>query len=169
VSGETIVVMGVSGCGKSTVGTLVADRLGSVFVDGDSLHPLANVQKMAAGQALDDDDRAPWLALVGGVLARGDVVIACSALKRTYRDILRAAAPETVFVHLVGPPAVLASRMGQRSEHFMPTTLLDSQLATLEPLSPDERGFVVDIDASVESVVEESLAGLRPGASIDRY
>lgn len=160
-----IVVMGVSGCGKSTVGALIANRLAIPFVDADSLHPLANIEKMAAGTPLTDDDRRPWLARVGEVLAdagrTGDgVVVACSALRRSYRDAISAVEPRVLFVHLSGTKEVLASRLQGRSGHFMPGSLLDSQLATLEPLQPDERGVVIDIDAPVADIVASAVAGI---------
>ena len=158
-----IVVMGVSGSGKSTIGSLIADRLGVPFTDADDLHPAANVQKMAAGQPLDDDDRWPWLALVGDALAgasRSGLVIACSALKRSYRDAIRVSAPEAVFVLLTGSRELLASRLGHREGHFMPATLLDSQLATLEPLAADEGGVTVDIAGSPEQIVDAIASAL---------
>ena len=139
-----IIVMGVSGCGKTTIGDLVARELGVPFLDGDSLHPVENVAKMAAGTPLTDDDRWPWLATVGSELANagdGGLVLACSALRRSYRDAIREQAPDTVFLHLHGSKDVLARRLEGRSGHFMPTTLLDSQLATLEPLEADEAGL----------------------------
>ena len=159
-----IVVMGVSGCGKTTIGDLVARELGVRFLDGDSLHPVENVAKMAAGTPLTDEDRWPWLATVGSRARRrgaGGLVLACSALKRSYRDAIRAQAPETVFLHLHGSREVLGGRIEGRSGHFMPATLLDSQLATLEPLEADEAGAVVDIAAPVEQVVAAALAGMR--------
>lgn len=158
-----VVVMGVSGCGKTTIGDLVARELGVPFLDGDSLHPVENVAKMAAGTPLTDDDRWPWLATVGTALARagdGGLVLACSALRRSYRDAIRAQAPDTVFLHLHGSKDVLGQRLEGRTGHFMPTTLLDSQLATLEPLEADEAGFVVDIAAPVDEVVASALANL---------
>lgn len=163
VQGPRVVVMGVSGCGKSTIGALVADAMGAVFMDADSLHPLANIAKMAAGTPLTDEDRWPWLEIVGQELAAAGadgVVLACSALRRTYRDAIREKAPDTVFLHLSGTRAVLESRLEGRSGHFMPTTLLDSQLATLEPLDADERAAVVDIASSVPQIVSESVAGI---------
>ena len=148
-----VVVMGVSGSGKTTVGAALADALGLRFVDGDALHPAANVEKMAAGIPLDDADRAPWLDAVGRVLAAGPVVVACSALKRVYRDRLRAAAPTLQLVFLDGSRDLLASRMAARPGHFMPTTLLDSQLATLERPDPDEHALAAEIAEPVAEIV----------------
>lgn len=147
--GVRVVVMGVSGSGKSTVGRLVADALGARFVDGDDLHPASNVAKMSAGIPLDDDDRAPWLRAVGRALAEGGptgTVVACSALKRSYRDLIRTEAPGTVFAELDGTRELLATRL-DRPGHFMPASLLDSQLAILEPLHADEAGLRLDIAA----------------------
>lgn len=153
-----IVVMGVSGCGKSTVGQELADALGARFVDGDDLHPIANKNKMAAGIPLNDSDRWPWLDLVAVELNKGSTVVACSALKVAYRDRIRAAAAGTFFVHLHGSRELLAKRMGARTNHFMPSSLLDSQLSTLEPLTATEEGAVFDIAleprALVEAIVE---------------
>ncbi|WP_394154978.1 gluconokinase [Loktanella salsilacus] len=148
-----IIVMGVSGCGKSHIGAALAQRLGLGFLDGDSLHPAANIAKMAQGIPLDDDDRAPWLDAVGRALGTGAEVIACSALKRRYRDRIRAAAPGVVFVHLDGARDVLARRVSQRPGHFMPPALLDSQLATLEPLAADETAVVVNLDQTPEQII----------------
>lgn len=162
--GIQLVVMGVSGAGKSTIGALVADALGIEFIDGDSLHPLTNVQKMAAGHPLNDEDRWPWLQRVGTALAessRAGLAVACSALKRSYRDMIRTEAPGTIFLHLDGSKATLARRLQGRSEHFMPTSLLDSQLETLEPLDPEEHGIVVDIAQPVEDVVADAVARVR--------
>ncbi|QAY59740.1 gluconokinase [Microbacterium protaetiae] len=158
-----IVVFGVSGSGKTTVGTGLADELGVPFIDADALHPASNVAKMASGTPLDDDDRRPWLARVGDELARArragtGLVMACSALKRDYRDLIRAAAGGVTFVHLDGEREVLARRTQKRSGHFMPPSLLDSQLATLEPLQPDEAGVVVDISPSPAEVVTRARA-----------
>lgn len=148
-----VVVMGVSGSGKTTVGAALADAIGLRFVDGDALHPAANVAKMAAGIPLDDADRAPWLDAIGAVLAAGPVVVACSALKRGYRDRLRAAAPDLQLVFLDGSPELLASRMAGRPGHFMPTSLLDSQLATLQRPDPNEGALTADISAPVAEIV----------------
>jgi gluconokinase len=155
-----VVVMGVSGSGKTTVGAALADALGLGFVDGDSLHPAANVAKMAAGIPLDDADRAPWLDAIGEVLAAGPVVVACSALKRAYRDRLRAAAPSLRLVFLDGSRALLASRMAARPGHFMPTSLLDSQRATLEPPGLDEHPLTVDVATPVPELVSLLVASL---------
>jgi beta-N-acetylhexosaminidase len=155
--------MGVSGCGKTTIGDLVARELGIPFLDGDSLHPVENVAKMAAGTPLTDEDRWPWLATVGSELAAagsGGLVLACSALRRSYRDAIRAQAPDTVFLHLHGSKEVLRARTEGRTGHFMPPALLESQLATLEPLEADEAGLVVDIAARVKQVVTAALAGM---------
>ena len=150
--------MGVSGCGKSTVGTLLADRLGWDFEEGDGLHPAANVAKMAAGHPLDDADRAPWLAKVAGWidehLAAGlPGIITCSALKRSYRDVLRR--DRVVFVYLAGTREQIAERLASRRGHFMPPSLLDSQFAALEPPGPDERALRVDVTAGSAAVVAQ--------------
>ncbi|GAA1224287.1 gluconokinase [Rhodoglobus aureus] len=157
-----IVMLGVSGSGKTTIGALIADQLGVPFTDADSLHPAVNVAKMASGIPLDDGDRWPWLALVGEELACAarsgtGLVMACSALTRAYRDAIRAKAPELRFVHLSGDREVLAQRTTGRSGHFMPASLLDSQLATLEQLQPDEQGIVVDVAPPVAEVVANAV------------
>lgn len=151
-----VVVMGVSGSGKSTVGAALAERLRVPYADADDFHPPGNIAKMNAGEPLDDDDRRPWLEAIGRWLAEHDRgVVTCSALKRSYRDLLREHRPDVVFVHLHGDPEVIARRQAGRPGHFMPASLLDSQLATLEPLGNDERGFVVDVGPPVDRVVEE--------------
>ncbi len=156
-----IVVMGVSACGKSTVGLALADALGYGFQDGDDLHPAANKEKMSAGVALTDDDRWPWLADVGAALADADaLVIACSALKRGYRDAIRGQAPDAFFVHLHGSDAVLFERATGREGHFMPPSLLASQLATLEPLGDDEAGVVLDVAEPVGALVDAAVAAV---------
>lgn len=152
-----VVVMGVSGSGKSTVGAALAQRLGVRFGDADDFHPPANIAKMTAGVALDDDDRVPWLEAIGDWLhaqeGRGGV-ISCSALKVAYRDRLRAHASRVEFVHLHGTREVIARRQASRPGHFMPASLLDSQFDTLEPLGSDEAGMVIDVDQSVDAIVE---------------
>lgn len=160
-----IVVMGVSGSGKTTIGQLLADRLEHEFIDGDSLHPKANKEKMAAGQALDDADREPWLELIGTKLAESNQrqappVIACSALKRSYRDLIRRLAPATVFIHLAGGPNLIRDRITARSHEYMPASLLNSQLATLEVPDPDEPVLSADIADSPEEIVSQLAARL---------
>ncbi|MFT4122757.1 MAG: gluconokinase [Microbacteriaceae bacterium] len=159
----SVVVAGVSGSGKSTVGALLAARLGLPFVDGDALHPAANVAKMAAGIPLEDPDRWPWLDAVGARLAASPVVIACSALRRAYRDRLRAAAPGLRFVLLDGSPELLVARTAARAGHFMPPALLDSQLATLERPAPEERVLVCDIAAAPAAIADAVVRALRAG------
>lgn len=155
------VVMGVAGTGKTTVGALLAEALGVPYAEADSFHPPANVAKMTDGRPLDDTDREPWLDAIG-VWAREREepggVVSCSALKRAYRDRLRAAAPHVFFVHLAGDRALITRRMEQRRDHFMPLTLLDSQFASLEPLQPDEAGAAVPVDAGPEAVTRQALA-----------
>jgi gluconokinase len=162
VDRTAIIVMGVSGCGKSTVAEGLAARLGWPFSDGDSFHPAANVAKMEAGTPLTDVDRMPWLHSIRDWIseADGDVVVTCSALRRLYRDVLREAIARVRFVSLVGSRELLVERMGARTGHFMPLKLLDSQLATLEPLQPDEDGAEVSIDATPEAIVDAALAAL---------
>ncbi|ASE11882.1 gluconokinase [Kocuria rhizophila] len=161
-----VVVMGVSGSGKTTIGTLVAHELGVQFIDGDSLHPLENVQKMAAGTPLDDDDRWPWLEIVGRTLhehgeRREGLVVACSALKRAYRERIRSQAPSALFLHLDGTLEVLTRRIEGRSGHFMPAALLESQIETLEPLAQEEGGYVLNIDQPVADMVDDAVTRLR--------
>lgn len=160
---KQIVVMGPSGSGKSLVGALLAAQLGVAFIDADDLHPAANVAKMAAGSPLTDEDRMPWLDVVGAALraAPDGVVIACSALARRYRDRLRLHTPDAVVVELLTDPKALAERMAAR-DHFMPQSLLGSQLLTLEHLGDDERGIAVVTDetpARIVAVVTDALVG----------
>ena len=168
-SDPVLVVMGVSGSGKSTVAALVAERLGWDLAEGDDLHPDENVAKMAAGTPLDDDDRAPWLDTVSSwiiehAMAGVPGVITCSALKRKYRDVLRE--HNVVFVYLRGTREMLGDRMASREGHFMPSALLDSQVATLEPPQADERHIVVDATRTPEEEADDvlRLLGLTPVA-----
>lgn len=156
-----IVLMGVAGCGKSSVGAALGKALAIPYRDGDDLHTPANVEKMRSGQPLTDDDRWPWLDRVGGILRRdAPIIIGCSALKRTYRDRIRAAAGGPVtFVHLSGSRDLIAARMAQRKGHYMPLALLDSQFAALEAPGPDE-ALTVDIARPLPEIVAAILAGL---------
>ncbi len=158
-----VVVMGVSGSGKSTVGAGLAERLGVPFAEADDLHPPANVAKMAEGVPLDDADRRPWLDRIAQWLAEhGNAggVVACSALAGRYRDRLRASAPGVFFLHLDGSPEVIAERLRGRKGHFMPVSLLRSQLEALEDLRPDERGAVVPVDGGPDEVTARALAAV---------
>ncbi|WP_206526842.1 gluconokinase [Paragemmobacter kunshanensis] len=156
-----LVIMGVSGCGKSTVGAALAARLGLAYRDGDDLHPAANVAKMRAGQPLGDADRWPWLDRVAAVLKdEAPVIIGCSALRRAYRDRIRSGAGGPVrFVHLSGQRDLIAARMATRAGHYMPLSLLDSQFATLEPPGPDE-ALTVDIDQPLPTLIDSILRSL---------
>lgn len=158
-----VVLMGVSGCGKSTVGEGLAQRLGWRFVEGDSLHPPENVAKMAAGQALDDADRAGWLGTLAELLAQAQsaaqgLVISCSALKRSYRERLRGGDPQVLFVHLSGSRELIAQRIANRTHRYMPASLLDSQFDTLQPPAADEPALCLDVrlppSALIEAVVQ---------------
>ena len=158
-----IVVMGVQGAGKSTIGTLLAGRLGVAFVDGDRLHSPENVATMAAGNALTDEARAPWLNSVGRVLAEnGDtgIVVACSALKRSYRDLLREHAPDLFVVYPEGSIELISARIGARQHEFMPAGLLRSQFDTLEPLQADELGVAVAVAHSPDEIIDAVVATL---------
>jgi gluconokinase len=160
-----LVVMGVSGSGKSTVGKLLAERLGWDFAEADDFHPEANVAKMSAGVALTDSDRWPWLRAIAAWMSERsaagvDVVVTCSALRRVYRDVLREAGSVVRFVHVAGDRELIAERMASRSGHFMPATLLASQLATLEPLEDDEDGVVVDLALPPAQIVDQALQRL---------
>jgi gluconokinase len=153
------VVMGVSGTGKTTIARSLAARLRLEYADADDFHPPANKAKMHAGIPLTDEDRHPWLEAIGRWLADHDGtggVITCSALKRQYRDQLRHHAPRARFVHLAGDRELIAGRIHHRHGHFMPESLLGSQLATLEPLAPDEAGTVLDVAQSIEVLVAEA-------------
>ncbi|MEO3752045.1 gluconokinase [Streptomyces sp. B6B3] len=166
MSASTIVVMGVSGVGKTTIARLLAERLDVPFAEGDDFHSAANVAKMSAGTPLEDADRWPWLAAIGGWLRERQTagtggVVTCSALRRAYRDVLRAAAPGVFFVHLDGSEELVAERMGERSGHFMPQKLLRSQFATLEPLESDEDGTVVDVGGTPEELADVAAARIR--------
>jgi gluconokinase len=155
-----IVVMGVSGSGKSTVGSALAQRLRVPFVDADALHPPANIAKMTVGQPLNDKDRYPWLERVGEWLAdhRDGGVVSCSALKRKYRDQLRAHCSDIKFLHLSGSPELIGRRLTGRSGHFMPAALLRSQFETLQPLGRDEACVTVDAGQDVQAVIDTFLA-----------
>lgn len=165
-----VVVMGVSGSGKSTVGRALGEAFDAPFVDGDDLHPAANRRKMAAGVPLDDRDRWPWLDAVAARIrteleAGRPIVVACSALKRAYRDRLAAGAPSAVFVHLAGDRELVAERQRGRTHEYMPTSLLASQFEILEPLQPDERGIRVDVrrsPAGIVDAVRSALAAFEP-------
>jgi gluconokinase len=160
-----VVVMGVSGCGKSTLGRALAAALRLPFVEGDALHPPRNVALMAQGVALTDADRAGWLDAItqrlgAAVADASGLVVSCSALKRAYRDRLRAAAPDLRFVHLHGSRALLAERMAARRDHYMPLSLLDSQLATLQAPQADERALDIDIALDTAAQCARALAWL---------
>jgi len=161
-----VVVMGVCGCGKSTVGERLARELSALFIEGDAFHPPANVARMAAGIALTDADRQGWLEALAAQLADArragrSVVLACSALKRRYRDVLRLGAPDLRVVHLAGDRAMLAARLAARQGHYMPASLLDSQLATLETPDPDERAVTLDAGAPTATLVQSALTQLQ--------
>ncbi|WP_235812592.1 gluconokinase [Pseudoclavibacter helvolus] len=168
-----MIVMGVQGTGKTTIGSALGERLGVTFIDSDDLHPPANKVKMAAGTPLEDEDRVPWLKIVGATIAANaaegrTTIVACSALKRWYRELLRSSVPELQFIHLAGQRDLVASRLATRQHEFMPTTLLDSQFEVLEPLAPWEAGVVVPVagtPAEIVDVVAEYLA--RPAPSGD--
>jgi len=159
---RSIVVMGVEGCGKSTVGAALARRLGFSFIEGDDLQPSDNIARMASGHPLTDAEREPWLQAVGERLAsepRG-AVAACSALKRAYRDALREYVPSMYSVMLTGSEALIASRIATRHHTYMPASLLESQFSILEPLQGDERGVVVDVSPAPDAIVERVVQAL---------
>ena len=156
-----VVVMGIAGVGKTATGTLLAKRLGVAYEDADVFHPQANIDKMASGTPLTDEDRWPWLEAIGAWLAEHEPtggVVSCSALRRAYRDVLRNAAPRVVFLHLHGDPDLIRSRMEAREDHFMPPSLLTSQQQTLEPLQPDERGKAYDVSNTPDQIVSAFVA-----------
>ncbi len=157
-----IIVMGVCGCGKTTVGTALADRLRARFIEGDDLHPPENRTKMASGQPLTDDDRWPWLDAIAREIGRcclngSNAVVSCSALKRTYRDRLRHGDPDATFIYLTGSPETLRARLDARRDHFMPPGLLESQFAALEPPDSDEHVLTVDVSDDPDSLVATIL------------
>ncbi|WP_448207147.1 gluconokinase [Azospirillum sp. sgz302134] len=172
MSNPIIVVMGVSGCGKSSVGRALAARLGFAFIEGDEHHPPANIARMSAGIPLTDEDRAGWLEVLAGFIAEADrkgegLVLSCSALKRRYRDVLRGDSRRVVFLHLSGDKALFAERMKVRPGHFMPASLIDSQFAALEPPGPDEGALTVSVISQPDDIVTEFLGrlpDLLPGA-----
>ena len=167
------VVMGVSGCGKSTVGAQLAAALGLDFLEGDSLHPAHNVARMAAGFALSDADREGWLQTLAGRIRQArsagqGLVLSCSALKHAYRDILRQGAPDILFLYLHGDKALLSARMAARTGHYMPPSLLASQLATLEAPSVEENAQRFDVASRPEDIVAAVVAQLREAQSPTR-
>jgi len=162
---QRVCVMGVAGAGKTVVGSLLARALGVAYLDGDDVHPEENKRRMAQGIPLDDDDRRGWLATIAARLAAArqtgtGLVVSCSALKRAYRDVLRSADADLRFVHLTGDRALIAQRLSQRVGHYMPASLLESQLATLEPPAPDERAWTLDVAGSPESLVQQIVTRL---------
>jgi len=151
-----IVVMGVTGCGKTTIGIALAEVLGIEFIDSDDLHSESNKKKMSSGTPLTDADREPWLREVSKALqSHESVVVACSALKKSYRSTIIAGAPTTKFIHLTGSRELIFARLSERSHHFMPIGLLDSQFQTLEHLDVSERGKEFDISKSINEIVHE--------------
>lgn len=157
---DRMVVMGVAGSGKSSIGEALAARIGAVYIDGDALHPQANIEKMSSGIALTDEDRLPWLRKIGRMLGEdgGRVIIGCSALKRTYRDVISREAGQLVtFIYLAGTRQLIAERMSKRAGHFMPMGLLDSQFAALEEPAPDENAIRIDIDQPIGAIVEGAV------------
>lgn len=161
-----VVIMGVAGSGKTTVAELLAQKLGWECAEADDFHPASNIAKMTAGTPLTDDDRWPWLRAIRDWISAADregrsTIVTCSALKRSYRDVLREADGQVFFVHLAGSPQLIADRMTHRSGHFMPPALLPSQFEALEPLQPDEDGVAVQVDATPEEIVETIVTRLR--------
>jgi carbohydrate kinase (thermoresistant glucokinase family) len=161
-----VLVMGVAGCGKSTIGSLLAARLGVAFAEGDGFHPAANVAKMSRGEPLTDADRQPWLAAIAGEIARRaergeSLVVGCSALRRSYRQTLIGNRRDARLIYLKGSPNLIAARMASRRDHFMPPSLLASQFAALEEPGADERPIAADIDAAPDEIVAFVLSALR--------
>ena len=165
-SAQRLVVMGACGSGKSTVGRQLAERLGLKFLEGDDLHPARNIELMASGVALSDADRQDWLKSIAQKLGRTreqglGVVLACSALKRSYRDVLRSACPNLRFIHLQGSHELLAGRMADRAGHYMPVSLLQSQLDTLEAPDPDEPSLTVDASMAADAITQQVVDASR--------
>ncbi len=165
MTNQHIVVMGVAGCGKSSVAVELQRRLGWALAEGDDFHPAANIAKMSSGIPLTDEDRWPWLDLIVDwtkeqAKTGNSTIVTCSALRRVYRDRLRAAPGRTIFIHLAGSEELLSQRLNARAGHFMPPTLLPSQLATLEQLDTDEDGVVLDIEADVTSLANQAITQL---------
>lgn len=163
---HALIVMGVSGSGKTTIGEQLAARIGWRYEDADIFHPAANVAKMSAGQPLTDEDRWPWLRAIADEIDRASaagerVVIGCSALRRVYRDVLVHGRHDVRIIYLQGTPALIADRLGSRKGHFMPPGLLTSQFKTLEPPTPDEHAVTVSIDAPAEIIVDNILRQLK--------
>jgi gluconokinase len=161
-----LVVMGVSGCGKSTIASMLAGRLGWPYIEGDDLHPPANIEKMKAGTALDDTDRAPWLAAIAteitGLREQGQsCIVTCSALKRRYRQAISGDSPQVCFIYLHGSRDLIAQRLAHRLDHFMPASLLDSQFAALEEPGPDENAIRIEIGRKPADAVAAILAALK--------
>ncbi len=161
-----VIVMGVSGCGKTTIAQGIGERMELPFAEADRFHPPANIEKMEAGTPLEDADRWPWLRDLSAWMAAQaregqSTVMACSALRRSYRDLLRAGPPSLHFVHLQGPLEVIRDRMSSRSGHFMPVSLLQSQFDTLEPLGEDEDGVVLDLRRPPEELIDTAVDWLR--------
>ena len=162
---DVIVVMGVSGSGKTTVATGIATAMEWEFAEGDDFHPAANVEKMRRGRPLTDDDRWPWLEAIGAWISAKEAagesaVVTCSALRRAYRDVLRRDRPHVRFLHVAAPRGVIADRVEHRAGHYMPPSLLPSQLATLEPLAPDEPGVSVTTEGAAPEVLDRCLVAL---------
>lgn len=163
INPRLFVIMGVAGCGKSTVGIALADQLGGIYLEGDEFHPQSNIEKMSNGEPLTDEDRWPWLKIIARKMAKSDGLIfaGCSALKRSYRDFITSQAGEDVtFIHLSGSKELIAGRMKKRAGHFMPTSLLDSQFATLEPLSAQESAIIVDIAHAEQEVLDQIITSI---------